>query len=121
MFRSKIVSQVMTWLEVEEHRVTFPYQPSAHGIVERANREVIAHIKTLMLEVPRFHVGSWDATITWVARIMNARRNRSTGFAPYVLLFGRQLISEIRRYKEFSPFCKEVESRILPSRLWQRV
>ena len=30
MFRSKIVSRVMTWLEVEEHRVTFPYQPSAH-------------------------------------------------------------------------------------------
>ena len=90
-------------------------------IVEWANREVIAHIKTLMLEVPRFHVGSWDATTTWVARIMNARRNRSTGFAPYVLLFGRQLNSEIRQYKEFSPFCKEVESRILPSRLWQRV
>ena len=26
MLSSKIVSQVMTWLEVEEHRVTFPYQ-----------------------------------------------------------------------------------------------
>lgn len=69
-----------------EKRVTSPNNPSADGQVERMNQTVISvlrkHAETDQRE--------WDQWISYVEYAYNTRRNPTTGFSPFEVVYGAQ-------------------------------
>lgn len=66
-----------------------PYSKEENGIVERANREVLRHLRAFI-----FHANVqpiWKNCLPLVQRIMNATPHSATGLAPAELLFGQQV------------------------------
>ena len=64
---------------------TIPYDPETHALVERANREVVRHLRALTF---RDTPANWPQMLPLVERIMNSSISFATGFAPYALVFG---------------------------------
>ena len=67
-----------------ERRVTSPYNPNTNGQCERMNQTVI--------KVLRKHTETnqrdWDKWISFVEFTYNTRKNPTTGFSPYEILYG---------------------------------
>ena len=72
-----------------EHVKTLAYSKEENAIVERANKEVLRHLRALV-----FAVGTntdWSLRLPLVARIMNSTVNETTGVTPASLLFGNTI------------------------------
>ncbi len=68
---------------------TLPYSKEENGVVERANREVIRHLRAFV-----FHIGlrqEWVKYLPLVMRIMNSTVHTATGVSPASLLFGNSI------------------------------
>ena len=63
-----------------------PYSHEENAIVERANREIIRHLRNILHE-SKIH-DEWEDHLPDVMRIKNATRVSSTGVAPAELVFG---------------------------------
>lgn len=62
---------------------TIPYSHEENGIVERANKEVLRHLRAIFdahADAP------WSVLLPLVKRIMNATIHSSTGFAPAAVI-----------------------------------
>ena len=64
---------------------TTPYHPMGDGQVERMNRTIINMLKTLEEK----EKNNWKAHLPQLAFAYNATINKSTGYSPYFLMFGR--------------------------------
>ena len=64
---------------------TIPYRPMGNGLVERHNRKIIEHLRTIVSELNH---DSWDVLMDDVAVGMNATVNESTGETPHYILYG---------------------------------
>ncbi len=69
--------------------LTIGYRPSANGIVERANAEIIRHLSAIVHS--RRVKSHWSFALPIVQRILNAHVHSSTGARPADLLFGIRL------------------------------
>jgi hypothetical protein len=67
-------------------QLVLPYLSRANGVVERANKEVMRHLRPLILN--RKEPVLWDRYLPMVQRTMNATINSATGLAPSQILFG---------------------------------
>ena len=65
---------------------THPYSHEENAIVERANREIIRHLRNILFETKILN--QWEDHIPAVQRIKNTTPVSSTGMAPAELVFG---------------------------------
>lgn len=83
-FTAAVIRSLCAATGVEQH-LTTPYRPESNGTVERANAEVLRHLRALLFDgSPKT---SWSSLLPIVQRIINATPHSSTGFAPAKLLF----------------------------------
>jgi hypothetical protein len=66
---------------------SFPYSHQENSIVERANKEVIRHLRAILFDRHIQHT-DWSTYVKLVQRIMNAHPVTTTGITPAELLFG---------------------------------
>jgi hypothetical protein len=66
--------------------LTAPYSKQENAIVERANREVLRHLRAILYD--RRIQSDWSAVLPMVQRIMNSEVHESIGVAPATLLYG---------------------------------
>jgi transposase InsO family protein len=79
----------LTNLLMIDHFFTHPYSKEENAIVERANKEVLRHLKAII-----FHskiIDSWADYLPLVQRIMNAQVHSSIGLSPAEILFGNSV------------------------------
>ena len=84
-FKNKLFQQVTKSCNTKRLRTT-PYHPQGNGQVERMNQSIISSLKTLESTDKK----SWKDHINKLAHAYNCTKNSSTGYAPYLLLFGRK-------------------------------
>jgi len=72
-----------------EHLLTIAYSKEENGIVERANKEVMRHLRAIMLDSS--WKADWNIYLPLVMRIINAKPSESTGCSPAQLVFGERI------------------------------
>jgi hypothetical protein len=65
---------------------TLPYSKEENGLVERANKEVLRHLRAFVFEATR--LSRWGRFLPMVQRIVNSTVHEAIGVAPAQLLFG---------------------------------
>jgi hypothetical protein len=111
-----------------------PYSPFANGIVERANKEVLRHLRALMV-CKEMLKGHWSTALPFVQRVLNSTPTTATGgIAPLVMLFGDRVTPMRHLFKrhytvnkakmeqpiEWLTRASEIHNRIVTlSRRWQ--
>jgi hypothetical protein len=82
-FQNKDVNEMLKSLDVD-HDITVPYSKEENAIVERANREVMRHLRAIMWD--RRVKDQWVVCLPLVQRIINAKAHDATGVAPMSLI-----------------------------------
>jgi hypothetical protein len=72
-----------------EQDISIPYSHESNAIVERANKEVMRHLRAILHD--KRHNQEWKENLPMVQRIMNASIHRSTGVRPSEILFGQSV------------------------------
>ena len=86
-FKAKDIEAMFEYFGVST-TITWPGRSQAHGIVERANREILRHLQHLINETLDLDKDEWELALPWVERIMNNTVHSATGFAPVTMVFG---------------------------------
>ena len=84
-FESSIIKELCKIMGIEKSRTT-PYHASGNGMTERFNRTLISMLGTLDTEEKK----DWKQYVAPLVHAYNCIKHESTGFAPYLLLFGRE-------------------------------
>ena len=69
-----------------DHQFTIAYSKEENGIVERANKEVMRHLRNILFE--NGQPEQWSRYIPIVQNIMNTAIHSATGFSPSHMIFG---------------------------------
>jgi hypothetical protein len=85
---STIVKEIVAILGTKTE-VTLAYSKEEQAIVERANKEVMKHLRNFIFD--NMAIKCFSRYIPLVQRIMNSSVHKATGFSPSVLLFGHSL------------------------------
>jgi hypothetical protein len=72
-----------------EHDLTLAYSKEESAVVERANKEVMRHLRAILLD--KNIVTDWSNSLPLVQRIMNASVHSAIGVSPAQLLFGNAI------------------------------
>ncbi len=73
------------------HLQTLSYSKQENSIVERANKEVMRHLRALIFTKDNVAMPDWEECLPLVQRIMNASVHSSIGVSPAQLIFGNSL------------------------------
>jgi hypothetical protein len=84
-YTAAIISDLMVMLG-SARSLVLPYLSRANGTVERVNKEVMRHLRHLVIN--RRDTGRWDHYLPMAQRIVNATINSATGYAPSQIMFG---------------------------------
>jgi len=68
-----------------DHIMTTAHSKEENGMVERANKEVMRHLRAFVFD-QRVH-NAWDRYLPFVMRILNTKRHESTGLSPVSLTY----------------------------------
>ena len=98
-FVNQIIAELFEIMGAEHVR-TVAYSHEENGIVERANKEVMRHLRALIMDDKSF--SQWGRMLPIVQRIMNASEHESIGVAPYRLLFGKAIDLDRNMYLPIS-------------------
>jgi hypothetical protein len=79
------VSQQLAKLLNFQHNLILTDLPSANGLVERPNAEILKHLRAIVME--KRCLESWSINLPLVQRILNGSVNRSIGTNPSKLIF----------------------------------
>eukprot|EP00768_Dysnectes_brevis_P005519 gnl/Dysnectes_brevis/401_a443_4618.p1 GENE.gnl/Dysnectes_brevis/401_a443_4618~~gnl/Dysnectes_brevis/401_a443_4618.p1 ORF type:complete len:1557 (+),score=184.73 gnl/Dysnectes_brevis/401_a443_4618:57-4727(+) len=85
---NKLLTEIHNILAIDHPKI-LAYRPQSNGVVERANGEVVRHIRGLMYELSQER--SWTKLLPLVSFLMNTTKNRSIGSTPYAMLHGNHL------------------------------
>jgi len=72
------------------HPTTIPHSHEENAIVERANKEIMRHLRPMILETPTIR-DYWSEALPLVQRIFNSTIKESTGVAPAAIIFGNAI------------------------------
>ena len=78
-----------------DHRITSPYHPNTNGLVERFNQTLVKALKKFCEDSPE----EWDRWLHFVLLAYNTRKNSTTGYTPYSLMYGR-IMNEFEDYRQ---------------------
>jgi transposase InsO family protein len=82
-FQNKLHDELHTLIGVDKLRTT-PYSHEENGIVERANKEILRHVRSILFD-KGIHK-EWHLAIPIVQRILNSQHSSITGCAPAELV-----------------------------------
>jgi hypothetical protein len=117
---SQFVNEViyeLTQLMGTEQSVTLAYSHEENGLVERANRTMITHLRAVLFD--KHVVGRWSESLPLVQRIMNATPHTSTGVAPFKLLYGnaidldRNILFHVPPTEHFDPTITRLSDHVV--------
>ena len=72
-----------------EHITTTAYSHEENAIVERANKEVLRHLRAMIFDENIVH--RWSTCMSFIQRIINSSKESSIGTTPASLLFGNAI------------------------------
>ena len=84
-FVNQTVEQLSALLNVD-HIKTHAYSHEENGIVERANKEVMRHLRAIMFD--KKVMTDWSKYLPFVQRIMNSSVHSATQISPMTLIYG---------------------------------
>ena len=84
-FMSRMMREMCDILGIAKSHTT-PYHPIGNGMTERFNRTLLSMLGTL--EPPKKM--DWKAHVAPLVHAYNATRHESTGYSPFMLMFGRE-------------------------------
>jgi hypothetical protein len=87
-YAAAVVQQLLELFGVE-HQFTIAYRHEANGLVERANGEVMRHLRAVVFD--RRMQDKWSQALPLVQRIMNSTVSASTGCSPSRIMFGDRI------------------------------
>jgi transposase InsO family protein len=84
-FNSELFDELHSLAGIQMSNTT-PYHPMGNGQVERLNRTLISMLKS----IPEKEKKNWKVHLPKLMFAYNSTVNKTTGFSPYFLLFGRE-------------------------------
>jgi hypothetical protein len=81
---NETISDLLALFEIE-HQLSLAYSKEENAIVERANKEVLRHLKAILKHPD---VTNWSEVLPFVQRIFNSSIIKSIGVAPAQIVFG---------------------------------
>ena len=87
-FVGEILSQLLC-LVGTEHKLTMAYSKEENGMVERANKEILRHLRNIIFD--KDVLTQWSTYLPLVRRIFNSSLNSITGVAPSKVIFGNSI------------------------------
>jgi transposase InsO family protein len=87
-FANDIIEEFLKLIGTE-HLLTLAYSSQENSIVERANKEVMRHLRAIIFQ--KNIIDDWQYSLPLVQRIMNASVHNSIGVSPAQLLFGNSI------------------------------
>jgi hypothetical protein len=88
-FAGHVMQHFRSLLDISDD-FTIPYRPASNGIVERKNREVLAHLRALLFTDNLVKL-NWHYLLPIAQRICNATDVASLGCSPAQLIFGNSI------------------------------
>jgi hypothetical protein len=85
-FESRLFGELSRLLEFRKTRTT-PYHPQSDGLVERANRTILAMLSAFVNE----RGDDWDEHLPLVLGAYRSSVHASTGCTPFAMLYGREM------------------------------
>ena len=85
-FESQLFQNLCQLMEIKKTRTT-PYHPQSDGLVERYNRTLC----TMLSHYCNDKQNNWDKYLQSVMMAYRASPQKSTGYSPYYVLFGRNI------------------------------
>jgi transposase InsO family protein len=89
-FNSKLLLSLLSMFGIRKIRTT-AYRPQANGRCERAHRDMNSMFAKLIAGDP----SDWDIVLDAVTMCYNGSVNRSTGYTPNFLMFGREALTPL--------------------------
>jgi len=86
-FKSKF-EEVLKVLEIHNYKIQ-PYSHQENSIVERANKEVLRHLRNFIYDTKV--IDEWPEYLPQVERLMNSHVSKSTGVSPADMVFAGQI------------------------------
>lgn len=99
-FISRTLKEVTTMLDTELQH-TMAYSKEENAIVERANQEVLRHLRNIIFD--KNVLKRWSDYLPLVQRIMNSCTHRLTGVTPAEILFGNAIDLDRGIFLEYKP------------------
>jgi phospholipid-translocating ATPase len=90
-FKNVIINSLMRLLK-SRHLTTLAYTPTANGLIERGNREILKHLRAILFN--KDVVQNWSTYLPLVQRIMNYSYCKSIGTYPARLLYGDRITAD---------------------------
>jgi transposase InsO family protein len=87
-FENESINEIIRLTGIETIPI-LAYSSEENAIVERANKEVMRHLRAIIFD--KNIISNWQDFLPIVQRIINATKNESTGVAPDQLLFGNAI------------------------------
>ena len=72
-----------------KHILTMAYSKEENALVERANKEVVRHLRAIIFEINA--TNDWSDRLPLIERILNTEKHSSTGVSPAKLIFGNSI------------------------------
>ena len=99
-FINNMMAEYRVMAEIEQVQ-TMAYSKEENAIVERANKEVMRHLRAMLFEKRlREH---WYKYLPFVMRIIHTTVHSTTGVSPAALLYGNALHKDRTIYDNFTP------------------
>ena len=99
-FVNETVQEVMKIIGTD-HALTLAYSKEENGLVERANKEVMRHLRAILMDTEI--VDEWSESLPLVQRIMNASVHSAIGYSPAQLLFGNAVTLDRGIFRPANP------------------
>lgn len=96
-FKNELVSALQQALQVT-HNFTTPYSHEENSMVERANKEVNRHLRSIVYD--KKLISNWSQCLPLVQRILNSQVHSATKVSPAQLLFGNSIDLERRMFTD---------------------
>lgn len=96
-FVNEMVDELIS-LVGSEHQLSLAYSSEENAIVERANKEVMRHLRAIILD--KKVIGEWSTLLPLVQRIINASVHSAIGMSPAQVIFGNAITLDRGIFRE---------------------
>lgn len=94
-FRSNLMRDLLNYVQIKA-KFTTAYHPQCNGLTERYNKTLVEMISKYIEKSQR----EWDRMLHLLMFAYNCSVNRTTGFTPFHLMYGREPVLPIERRLE---------------------